>query len=389
MLNSSNSKLKTKLKKFKYIKIVYWTPKKQLWGVLSNGKKKCIIKKIVDEMELHNFLEKKNIISYKDSLKLNKNIRFIILTNSIEIVLKKKKINIFFKKKKNFIKNQKFHCLSKKKIIFAYFFSCVAKKFDQFYTKKSSAKLCIEWYFRLVKINKYSDLIIEPSAGSGSFYNFIFNATKNKIFLDLYPKHFAVIRQDFLKFEINNNFYNNIHIIGNPPFKQISSFIQKASKLGDFIGFVLPLSYKKDSRKNRFPLNFHCIFSQDLPKNSFIYEGKIKNIPTVFQIWKKESYNREIQKKLISRFFNFVKKNENPCLSFRRVGSKSGWISKDINKTQSTHYFLKLKKNISLDLFLEEYKNVNFLHNNTVGQKSISKQELIYEINKMILPDTY
>jgi len=160
----------------------------------------------------------------------------------------------------------------------------VAKKFDQYYTKESSAKLCVSWYCQLVKIDESLDLIIEPSAGCGSFYDFIYNLTKNKIFLDLYPKHFDIIRKDFLNFDINSNCYTNVHIIGNPPFKQLTTFIRKACQFGDFIGFILPLSYKKDSKKKQFPLNFHCILSQELPKDSFVYEGKTKDIPTVFQI---------------------------------------------------------------------------------------------------------
>lgn len=172
----------------------------------------------------------------------------------------------------------------KKKTIFTNAVSNTAKEFDQYYTKESSVKLCMSWYCQAVNINKELDLIIEPAAGCGSFYNFIFNLTKNKIFLDLYPKHFDIIQKDFLKFEVSNNSYSNIHVIGNPPFKQITSFVQKASQFGDFIGFILPLSYKKDSKKNQFPLNFHCIFSKEMPRNSFLYEGEIKNIPTVFQI---------------------------------------------------------------------------------------------------------
>ena len=88
---------------------------------------------------------------------------------------------------------------------------------------------------------------------------------------------------------------------------------------------------------------------------------------------------------MVSNFFDFVKREEKPCLSVQRVGSKSGKFSSAIDKTKSTHYFLKLKKNISLSLFLEHCKKVKFLHNNTVGQKSISKQELIYETNKINL----
>lgn len=255
----------------------------------------------------------------------------------------------------------------------------VARKFDQFYTKQDSVKLCMSWYNELVKINQVKDLIIEPSAGTGSFCSFLFG--ENTLFLDLFPKNSRIMQKNFLTLEVDTKGYKKVHIIGNPPFKQACAFIKKACQIGDFVAFILPRSYKKDSRKRYFPLNFHCVFSRDLPKDSFIFEGSSKDVPTVFQIWKKKSYNRKLPEKLVSKFFDFVKKQENPCLSFQKVGSRSGRLEINVNKSESSHYFLKLKKNICRDWFLTEYKKIVFEHNNTVAQKSISQQELIFKTN--------
>ena len=38
------------------------------------------------------------------------------------------------------------------------------------------------------------------------------------------------------------------------------------------------------------------------------------------------------------------------------------------------------------DLFIIKYQNIKWEHNNTVGPKSISKQEFIREINKLTFP---
>jgi hypothetical protein len=78
-----------------------------------------------------------------------------------------------------------------------------------------------------------------------------------------------------------------------------------------------------------------------------------------------------------------VKKKDLPTLAFRRVGCKCGEISSIIeNKSESSHYFIKLKKGLSKLKFFAIYKKIKFSHNNTVAQKSISQQELLLELKK-------
>ena len=102
----------------------------------------------------------------------------------------------------------------------------------------------------------------------------------------------------------------------------------------------------------------------------------------VFQIWRKKDTERVMPEKLIPKGFKFVKKNENPDCSLRRVGVYAGNISKDIeDKSAQSHYFIKVEKNS--DLFVLKYQNIIWELNNTVGPNSISKQEFIREINKL------
>ena len=89
--------------------------------------------------------------------------------------------------------------------------------------------------------------------------------------------------------------------------------------------------------------------------------------------------------KLEPKGFKFVKKNENPDYSLRRVGVYAGNISKDIeDKSVQSHYFIKVEQNS--DLFVIKYQYIQWEHDNTVGPKSISKQEFIREINKLTSP---
>jgi hypothetical protein len=91
MTEKQIKKFKVQLIKFKNAKIIYRTPGNQIWCILSNGFKKCVVKKIVDQMELHNFLKDKNVVSYIDSQKIKKNSKLNFLVSGLDIVLEKKK----------------------------------------------------------------------------------------------------------------------------------------------------------------------------------------------------------------------------------------------------------------------------------------------------------
>jgi len=164
---------------------------------------------------------------------------------------------------------------------------------DKFYTKTIIAELCIEYIKKHIQITK-NDLIIEPSAGNGSFIPYIKNISDNYKFYDLEPENNEIIKQDYLNLNITEfiNKNDRIHIIGNPPFGRQSSiakkFIKKSCEYCNTISFILPKSFKKDSFKKTFPLNFHLIFENDLPNKSFLINGIEHNVPCIFQIWEKK-----------------------------------------------------------------------------------------------------
>ena len=81
--------------------------------------------------------------------------------------------------------------------------------------------------------------------------------------------------------------------------------------------------------------------------------------------------------------FNFVNKSQNPDISFRRVGVYAGKVDTKIeDKSIQSHYFIKLD-DPSYDT-IELLKNIEYETNNTVGPKSISKQELILKFNSIL-----
>ena len=261
---------------------------------------------------------------------------------------------------------------------------------EKYYTKNNVVSLCLDIVINNIDINT-NDLIIEPSAGNGSFIDGIKTITNNYMFYDLEPDNNEIIKQNYLLYDYTliQNKFNNIHIIGNPPFGRQSSlaikFIKKSCEFCDSISFILPKSFKKDSLKNKIPLNFHLIVENDLPEKSFLVDGIEHDVPCIFQIWKKKNINRIIRDKLVSNNFIFVKKTEEPDISFRRVGVNSGKIDKCIqDKSIQSHYFIKFTNGKSINENIEYLSNITYEFNNTVGPKSISKQELIFKFNPLL-----
>jgi len=255
---------------------------------------------------------------------------------------------------------------------------------DKFYTKKDVSNYLMEIVKKILNIK--DDLIIESSAGDGSFIDGIKKITSNYLFYDILPENDEIIRKDYLTLDINEIKKNErIYVIGNPPFGRQSSllikFIKKSCEFCDGFGFILPKSFKKDTLKNKVPLNYHLIYEEDLNKNSFLLDGKDYDVPCVFQIWIRRDYERIRPEILNSIDYKFVKRNEEPDISIRRVGVNAGFISFDIKeineKNIQTHYFIKINKNKEDIIKKLKENNINYEFNNSVGPKSLSKQEII------------
>jgi hypothetical protein len=136
--------------------------------------------------------------------------------------------------------------------------------------------------------------------------------------------------------------------------------------------------------KKHFHKNFHLVFENDLPIKSFTVEGRDYDVPCVFQIWIRKNESRDDIQKLEPINYTFVKKEDDPDVSFRRVGVYAGNIDTIIdNKSPQSHYFIKFN-NFNLSLY-EQLRLLNFEScNHTVGPKSISKQELIIKYNDIM-----
>ena len=71
------------------------------------------------------------------------------------------------------------------------------KLFEKFYTKLEVAQLCVSYFASNIKVQS-QDLIVEPSAGNGSFVKSLEAFNCGKVFMDIEPENSLVKRADFL-----------------------------------------------------------------------------------------------------------------------------------------------------------------------------------------------
>ena len=247
---------------------------------------------------------------------------------------------------------------------------------DKFYTKSDISKLCID----MLNLSDF-DLIIEPSAGNGSFSKQI----ENCIAYDLVPDDESIIQQDFFELDITQFKDKKTLTIGNPPFgvqnNLAIAFFNKAAQYSDTIAFILPKSFMKESIQRKLDLSFHLDNYIELPYNSFLLNGEEYGVNCVFQIWKKKNIKRIVKKKNVCySYIEFGNINDFDFI-VRRVGGNAGkaYILKE-GETVSTqsNYFIKNKTSLSNEALVDIINGIKMdAVNYSVGPKSLSKIELI------------
>ena len=259
---------------------------------------------------------------------------------------------------------------------------------EQFYTNANVAKSCIKCIIDTIPTSS-EYLWIEPSAGNGAFLHNI-PSTFEKIGIDVDPMGDNIIKQDYLKWSPPHN--KNIIIFGNPPFGRQSSiaksFIAKSCECAKIIAFILPKSFTKPSMFNAFNLKFHLVHSIELEKDSFVLNGSKYDVPCVFQIWQKMDVNRIVDEKILPDRFTYVKHDSEYDVAFRRVGGLAGkcYLRNGTEYSIQSHYFIKFDGSLTshkTDIITQI--NTHIFPSNTVGPRSLSKQEVNIVLNAIII----
>ncbi len=263
---------------------------------------------------------------------------------------------------------------------------------DQFYTKDAVAHTLIK---KLQNKYKNIDMYIEPSAGSGSFYNFL--PKGKRIGLDIDPKHKEIKKQDFFSFDSSNliKSYSSICVVGNPPFGKNSSlaikFFNHSASFAKYIAFIVPRTFRKESVINRLNKHFHLVYEEILEKKSFkLVDNTDYSVPCTFQVWEWKSFKRKaILRSKNHKDWSWVSKEENPKFAIRRVGVNAGKIFKfDKNISPSSHYFIKCDSQV-FDNFRKLFEKMYSKENNdthkydTVGNPSISMSDLVEDYSRL------
>jgi predicted RNA methylase len=258
---------------------------------------------------------------------------------------------------------------------------------EQYYTKPEVAENCVAIVRNLYHLDSF-ECVVEPSAGSGVFVEKLLNFTANEIIsFDIEPKADYIAEGNFL---LQNIKPGNILVIGNPPFGRQSSlakkFIKHSCSFAKVIAFILPKSFKKPSMDKCFDLQFHKVFDKDLENNSFMYENAEYSVPCVFQVWEKRDTLREVILKVFENDnYAVVGKENSPDFAFRRVGGKAGTFTFSDLETLSkqSNYFIKTSTATTTEM-IDKLSKITWESNNTVGPKSVSKQELIKNLNEIL-----
>ena len=259
---------------------------------------------------------------------------------------------------------------------------------DKFYTLPTCSKKCIDKICQLYDITKW-DLIVEPSAGNGSFLNQI--PSNNKIGIDILPEQPNIIKQDFFHYSPLNK--TNILVIGNPPFGKVSSlaikFFNHSAKWANVIAFIIPRTFRKISVQNKLDNMFHLVYDEEIPNNPCCFSPQMM-VKCCFQIWeKKETKRKFIDLSTTHPDWEFLKlgpidSNGQPTppltadFAMRAYGGKIGEIKMDgLNKLRpkSWHWFkINIDKKILIDRFTKlDYSNSS----NTARQNSMGRGELV------------
>lgn len=253
---------------------------------------------------------------------------------------------------------------------------------DQFFTNPEIAKVCYKELCKVVP-NKYRKLLIEPSAGDGSFFKLLPKGSKG---FDLDPRCKGVVKKDWFKVmpaDISMT-ADQVTIIGNPPFGASSNlaikFLNHATTLAWTIGFIVPKTFRKHSVQRKISNEYHLLLDMDIPKNSFLIDGSAYDVPCVFQIWIRRSH---LGLRLIpsaqkdNPVFDFCNKSD-AILAIRRVGGRAGQIIPIWGASESSTLFIKPKDGYTVEQILSILERCDFskIRENTAGVRSVSKNEI-------------
>lgn len=242
-------------------------------------------------------------------------------------------------------------------------------RLDQYFTRPNVA----EHFYRVFQehFDPREFLMIEPSAGTGSFFQLF---PKGSLGFDVEPKYPSIETADFLSLNITSE--RPIAMLGNPPFGKNASmavrFFNHAALQSSVIAFILPRTFRKASVQNRLNRSFHLLREEPAQRNAFLFRDRPYDVPAVFQIWERRRDLRPLRP-VETRHpdFEFTTPDEADCV-VQRVGARAGRVHHDRGASPNSHYFIR--GDVEHVLVQLDFASVT---GDVAGNRSLAKSEIV------------
>ena len=216
---------------------------------------------------------------------------------------------------------------------------------DQFFTPTTTAQECFNIFTKILKdlgIEEENINYIEPSAGSGSFFDVLpFN---RRVGVDIEPRCEGIEKANFLEW-LPKTQENNV-VIGNPPFGLRGNlalrFINHAASFADFVVFILPQLFESDGKGSPHGRvkGLNLLHSQAISSDFAYPDGKRVKVNAVFQVWSK-NYGTKKENKSCKEYIRVLSLSDGGSPSTTR---NKGWLDKCDVYLPSTCYGSKNMK---------------------------------------------
>lgn len=129
---------------------------------------------------------------------------------------------------------------------------------------KSMYEQCIKHIQSHLHIYYEKDLIIDPNAGNTEFMSGLQTLAKLGLFYNKNPVLPSVNELDFCEIDfakydktyLSGLWYDDVHVISQPPPEQVNQFIEAACKFAKSVSFIMPIT-----AQYVFPPNYKCLFT--------------------------------------------------------------------------------------------------------------------------------
>lgn len=249
-------------------------------------------------------------------------------------------------------------------------------RLDQYYTHPDVARRLYAVLLSHTCLTGY--LMIEPSAGTGSFFMLL---SPGSLGFDVEPKYPGIMTADFLEAEIDSG-GQKMCFIGNPPFGRQSRkalrFVNHAARQGaEIVAMILPRTFRKRNLQNEINSYLHLIHEEIVPRKAFLFRGKPYDVPAVFQIWQRRDKPR-VRWLLETEHPDFEFTESAPdTFGLQRVGARAGTVHDDLGMSPKSHYFIRPANAGVRRIFERLQPQFRRAASNVAGVPSLAKSEII------------